>query len=97
MPTPEQKFELKKRITNRLVGHFLPKLSALLAELRHGEARMLALDLLPAFVHPDEVGRRVPLRLTRQLRLLVLPLTLGAAAAASAATTATATTVATFL
>ena len=53
---------------------------------------MLALDLLPAFVHPDEVGRRVPLRLTRQLRLLVLPLTLGAAAAASAATAATATT-----
>ena len=68
----------------RLIRHLFPQLSALLAELCDGQTRELGLDLLPVLVHPDEVGRRVSLRLTRKLRLLLLALTLGTAAATTA-------------
>ena len=70
--------------TNRFVGHLLPQLAALLAELGHRKTRVLGLDLFSRLVHPDEVGRRVPLGLARKFDLLLLPFALGAATAAAA-------------
>ena len=59
----------------RFVSHFFPELSRLASKICDREARELGLDALPALVHPDEVGGRVPLGLSGQLGLLDLPFT----------------------
>ena len=55
-----------------LLGHSLPDLTRLLGEVRDADAWMVRLDLLPAGVQPQHVGRHGPLGGVGVLALLYL-------------------------